>query len=189
MSSISTACRRWLTGVLLALALVLVSCGHVTSGVQGDQLREWRKGVWISGNGTYTVYTDDHYFVVSIEGDSAHPNLYCGASQLRFHRLGMAREQVLRLRQAPGGESTIFNRMIFQPDHTEAPLVMDTTLFTPGSCNIVDGVIYDAVTEVTDDYILISTCNGDKEKIFANGVSVYMPAGGGEFYSYRVSRL
>ncbi len=50
-------------------------------------------------------------------------------------------------------------------------------------------MIYDAVTEVTDEYILLATCNGDSEKIFANGVSVYMPASGGEFYSYRVEEM
>lgn len=180
---------RNIGGMLLLLALMSVSCGQTPSMDTGARLREWMKGIWITGNGTYTIYTDDHYFVVSVEGDSAHPNIYCGASQLRFNRKGTARLQALRVRQMPGGESTIFNRNIFQSDHTEAPMVIDTTLFTPGSCNIVDGVIYDAVTEVTDDYILLSTCNGDKEKIFSNGVYVYMPAGGGEFYSYRIARL
>lgn len=189
MYQCSAVSKCTMAGLFLSLALVLTCSAPASTEDGASRLREWQKGVWISGTGTYTIYTDDHYFVVSVEGDSAHPNLYCGASQLRYHRRGMARQQVLRLRQVPGGEMTTFNRMVFQPDHTEAPLVIDTTLFTPGSCNIVDGVIYDAVTEVADDYILISTCNGDKEKIYANGVSVYMPAGGGEFYSYRVSRL
>ncbi|MBD3299173.1 MAG: hypothetical protein GF341_10995 [candidate division Zixibacteria bacterium] len=173
---------------LLVLCCLMAACAQ-PSGQSVDRLREWRQGVWMSGTGTYTVYTDDHYFVVSIEGDSAKPNLYCGASQVTFHRRGIARQQVLRLRQVPGHEITLFNRSIFQPDHTEAPLVIDTTLFVPGTCTIADGVIYDAITEMTDEFILLSTCNGDKEKIFSNGVSVYMPAGGGEFYSYRVSRL
>jgi hypothetical protein len=135
------------------------------------------------------VYTDDHYFVISVEGDSAAPNLYCGGTQVEFHRRGMARRQVLRLRQSPGSDMTMFNASMFQPDHSESPLLIDTTLFVPGTCTIAGGVIYDAVTEATDKYILLSTCNGDREKILSSGVAVYLPAGGGEFYSYRIARL
>ena len=179
--------RPFLAAALL-LALAFVACARPPEGSQNN-LREWRKGVWISGGGTYTVYTEDHYFVVSVEGDSAAPNLYCGASQVVFHRRGMARRQVLRLRQSPGSDMQTFNASMIEPDHSEAPLVIDTSLFVPGTCTIAGGIIYDAVTESNDKYILLSTCNGDKEKIFSNGVSVYLPADGGEFYSYRVSRL
>jgi len=188
MAQSSVGHLRNACGLLLLFALMSVACAQTPINGAGH-LKEWIKGVWITGNGTYTIYTDDHYFVVSVEGDSAHANVYCGASQLKFTNKGMARLQVLRVRHMPGGEQTTFNRAIFQPDHTETPMVIDSTLFTPGSCNIVDGVIYDAITEVTDEYILISTCNGDKEKIFSNGVYVYMPEGGGEFYSYRIARL
>jgi hypothetical protein len=188
MVPLSVGLGRKIYGIPLLLSLLFVACVQ-PSGDGSDKLREWRKGVWISGDGTYTVYTDEHYFVVSVEGDSARPNLYCGASQVKFHRRGMARQQVLRLRQSPGGAMQTFSRFVFQPDHSEAPLVVDTTLFVPGTCTISDGVIYDAVTEVTGEYILLSTCNGDKEKIFSNGVAVYLPADGGEFYSYRISRL
>jgi hypothetical protein len=47
-------------------------------------------------------------------------------------------------------------------------------------------VIYDSVEEETDEYILLATCNGDKEKIFSDGRSVYMPANGGEYWAYRI---
>jgi len=66
---------------------------------------------------------------------------------------------------------------------------INSTLFSPGVCNVVDGIIYDSITEATDAYILLSTCNGDKEKIFAKGVSVYLPAGGGEAYAYRIEQF
>ncbi len=78
---------------------------------------------------------------------------------------------------------------LFQKDHTEAPLAIDPELFRAGVCNIKEGTIYDSITESTDEYILLSTCNGDKEKIFSNGVSVYMPAGGGQYYAYRIEKL
>ena len=173
--------------VLMAMA-VLVSCTSQSPSV-GEKLAEWRKGVWISGAGTYTIYTDSHYFVLSYTGDSANPNIYCGASQLRFHDKGMARRQIVRMRQFPGGAMNLSRLDAITADHTETPMPYDTSLFTPGTCVIEEGVIYDAVTEVTDDYILLATCNGDHEKIFANGVSAYMPASGGEFYSYRVEEL
>ncbi len=153
------------------------------------RLREWRKGVWLLPDGSFTIYTDSHYFVLVASGDSSNPNVYCGASQVRYNAKGMARKQVLRLRQVPGHHAVFFTENIFQEDKTETPLKIDATLFTPGACNIKEGVIYDAITEMTDTYILLSTCNGDKEKIFANGISVYLPAGGGEAYAYRVERF
>jgi len=153
------------------------------------RLAEWRKGVWISDNGTYTIYTDTHYFVISYEGDSASANLYFGASQVRFCKRGVARKQVIRLRQTPGRDMQLFKDLPFRPDHTEEPLSIDTTLFKPGRCITKKGIIYDSITETTAEYILLTTCNGDKEKIFSNGVSIYMPAGGGEYYSYRIEEL
>jgi hypothetical protein len=154
-----------------------------------SRLAEWRNGVWISGDGTYTIYTNDHYFVVSFEGDTTSPNLYFGASQVKYTSKGMARKQTIRYRQMPDGQKALFKATSFLPENTEAPLIIDTSLFKPGVCNIKDGVIYDAVTEVTDKYILLATCNGDKEKIFSDGRSVYLPADGGEFYSYRVEKI
>jgi len=145
----------WIALVLIFVALVL-SCSappveEQTQTSVKDKLAEWRKGVWLLGDGSYAIYTDTHYFVVMVSGDSASPNIYCGASQVKFH-----------------------------------DLEIDTTQFAPNTCNIVDGIIYDSVTEVTDEYILLATCNGDREKIFSNGTAAYLPAGGGEFYSVRI---
>jgi len=163
----------------LLVLLVFYSCTNLPTDT-ASKLAEWRKGVWISGTATYTVYTDDHYFVISYEGDSTAANLYFGSSQIHYCNKGQVRKQNLRMRHFPGRDSFLYKELVFQDDHTELPMNVDTTLFTPDACNIIDGVIYDAVVEVTDEYILLATCNGDKEKIFANGV---------EFYSYRVERL
>ncbi len=170
--------------VLFALA-ASVWCQDEPTSIQ-DRLAEWRQGVWIT---TYTIWTDSHYFVVSYEGNSVSPNIYVGASQVRFHNKGIARQQVLRLREAPGGDRQMFRETAFQSDHKEAPMVFDSSMFKPDVCNIIDGVIYDAIIKATDEYILLATCNGDKVKMLADGVSVYMPAGGGEYYSYRVEKL
>ncbi|NOY88398.1 MAG: hypothetical protein GXO93_03270 [FCB group bacterium] len=174
--------------VLLSL-LSVIFLGSSKSSNTAIKLKEWQKGVWIQPDGSYTIYTDTHYFVVSLNGDSSHTNIYCGASQIEYHNKGMARKQVLRIRKFPQGNLTFYKNSVFQSDKTEKKLTIDSTLFSPGKCNIVDGIIYDAITEETDNYILLSTCNGDKEKIFSNGVSVYLPASGGEFYSYRVEKL
>jgi hypothetical protein len=175
--------------------LAIISCSNTADKAADNgadiksRLTEWIKGVWISGDGTYTIYTDHHYFVISYEGDSSSPNIYCGSSQIVFHNKGMARKQNIRMRQSPGGEMQTFRLGLFTAAHGEAPLEIDTTLFVPGMCHIQDGIIYDAVTEVTDEYILLSTCNGDQEKIFADGRYAYLPADGGEFYSYRIEKL
>ena len=178
-------------GIVLLMTVIAVTFVGCCKSVQGEKnkLAEWRKGVWIAGAGTFTIYTDNHYFVVSYEGDSASSNIYCGASQLIFHNKGIARKQLIRLRQNPGGNLYSFRERTFASDRTEAPLVIDPNLFTPGTCHIKNGIIYDAVTEVADDYIFLATCNGDKEKIYSNGVSVYLPAGGGEYYSNRIEKF
>ena len=178
-------------GALLLVVMLLAALASCTSQPSSlaEKLAAWQKGVWISGAGTYTIYTDSHYFVVSYTGDSANPSIYCGASQLRFHDKGMARRQTVRMRQFPGGAMNLSRLDAITEDHTETPMPYDTTLFTPGTCVIEEGVIYDAVTEVTDEYILLATCNGDHIKLFGNGVFAYMPASGGEFYSYRVEEL
>lgn len=182
--------------LLSSLVLLVAVTGISLSAPHGDsdadiqaKLTEWQKGVWISGTGTYTIYTDHHYFVVSFEGDTLSPNIYVGASQLAFHNRGMARKQNLRLRQLPGGEMSSFVEHVFQGDHSEEPMLIDSTLFKPGVCNIKDGIIYDAVTEAGEDFILLATCNDDRIKLFSNGVSVYLPASGGAYYSYRVEKL
>ncbi len=183
-------CLRFVAifSLLLPVFALCISCSSSPDDI-GSKFAEWRKGVWILQDGSYAVYTDNHYFVIYASGDSAAANLYCGASQIEFHNKGMARKQVIRIRQFPGGELNFSKKSAHRPDNTETPLKIDTTLFAPNTCNIKDGIIYDSITEITDEYILLATCNGDKEKIFSNGVAVYLPAGGGEAYSYRVEKL
>ncbi|MCK4404492.1 MAG: hypothetical protein KAW02_05315 [candidate division Zixibacteria bacterium] len=181
-----------LNWVVMAALLVLlaVSCSAppVEEGKklsEENKLAEWRKGVWLLSDGSYAIYTDTHYFVVMVSGDTSAPNIYCGASQVKFHRKGMARKQVIRVRQLPGGE-LMTHKVNVLGHNAEIPLKIDTTQFAPNTCNIKDGIIYDSITEMTDEYILLTTCNGDHEKIFSNGVAVYLPAGGGEAYSIRI---
>ncbi len=178
---------------LLLFAVMFSLAFVVPASSQPDdiaaKLREWRKGVWLLPDGSFAIYTDNHYFVLVASGDSSRPNIYCGASQVQYHSKGMARKQALRVRQVPGRPMNFYVENLFKEDHTETPLVIDPELFRAGVCNFKDGVLYDSITEATDEYILLSTCNGDKEKIFSNGVSVYMPAGGGQYYAYRIEKL
>lgn len=171
------------------LACVLGYAGEDSALTAGEKLKSWRKGIWISGTGTYTVYSDRHYFVISSEGDSANQNLYYASSQVSYHQKGMTRHQVTRYRQRPGDRPLVWKKSIFTADHSESPPPVDTTLFTPGICVIQDGVIYDYILEATDTYVLLATCNGDREKIFNDGRSAYLPAAGGQFWSYRVEKL
>ncbi|HWR83280.1 MAG TPA: hypothetical protein VN285_08255 [Candidatus Deferrimicrobium sp.] len=170
----------------LTALLIASAAGPAMSADLQKQLAEWRKGVWMTEDGSYTIYTDSHYFVVFVDGDSSSANVYLGASQVQYHSKGMARKQVLRFRQLPGGQPIVEKEAIGQADGTEEPMQADTTLFAPGVCHIKDGIIYDSITEATEEYILLATCNGDREKIYANGVAEYLPASGGRFVSYRV---
>lgn len=163
---------------------VLLACSQEQT--TGDRLREWRQGVWMLTDGSYAIYTENHYFVISASGDSSRANIYCGASQIRFTDKGMARKQTLRVRKFPGGDLAMSKDSPPANDQDYAPLEIDMALFQPGSCNIADGVIYDSVTEETDDFILLATCNGDEEKIFSDGRSAYLPAGGGEYWARRI---
>jgi len=177
---------------LFALSVIFLLLAFSCSKPPADlktRLAEWTKGVWILQDGSYAIYTDTHYFVISASGDSSSPNIYCGASQIQYHNKGIARKQIIRVRQFPGSKLTFFQKVVIQPDTTETPLKVDSTQFAPNTCNIKDGIIYDSITEVKDDYILLTTCNGDQEKIFSNGVSVYLPAGGGAAYSFRIERF
>jgi hypothetical protein len=166
------------------LIVLIVSCS--TTQTTGEKLRQWRRGVWQLADGSYAIYTDSHYFVVSANGDSAQANIYCGGSQLRITDKGMARKQTLRIRKLPGGDLQLLKESRSNSEPREAVLQLDMTQFEPGKCNTNKGIIYDSVTEESDEYILLATCNGDKEKIFSDGRSVYMPASGGEFWAYRI---
>ena len=180
----------FIVAVSAGTMICVVGCGSEPADRDvKSRLASWRQGVWVSGSATYTIYTGSHYFVISSEGDTAASNLYVGASQLVFHERGMARRQLIRLRQLPGSELNSFRVIDLAADHEEPELEIDSLLFVPGTCTVKDGIIYDAVTEVTDSSILLSTCDGDKEIIYSNGISVYMPATGGEFYSYRIEMV
>lgn len=154
-----------------------------------DKLIEWRTGVWLGAGGTYTIWTPKHYFVLSTSGDTANPNLYYGCSQVSYHEKGLTRYQVQRFRKFPGGDLTMFSENTLTAEHRESPYSPDTTLFDIKTCVIKDGVIYDAITEITDTSVLLNSCYGDKERIFSDGKAVYFPAGGGQFWSYRVEEL
>ena len=174
--------------IVLTAALVH-SCS--TTPTTESRLREWYRGVWLSDGGGYTVWTDAHYFVVSAAGDSSRINLYCGSSQVRYTDKGIARRQTLRIRQLPGSALQTFNDYSMYDEGedggvAEAPLEINMNLFEPGVCNVVKGVIYDSVTEETPEYIVLSSCNGDRIKIFSDGRMLYIPSGGRESWSYRI---
>ncbi len=172
--------------IILLLLICAADSAWPEAAETRDKLRDWRTGVWLLADGSYTIYTDTHYFVISVSGDSSRTNLYCGASKVHFTDKGMARAQTMRIRQMPGGQLKWYKEAENTADIGLGIPNYDETLFKPGTCNIVNGVIYDSVTEVTDDYILLSTCNGDKEKIFSDGRSVYLPASGGEHWATRI---
>jgi hypothetical protein len=180
----------------IALPILLVAAGLLASTCSSrpttaERLRAMRTGVWISNGGGYTVWTGSHYFVVSAKGEGQSTNIYCGASQVRYTDRGIARKQNLRLRQLGAEAPAIsLDYSMFKEGAgstvEETPLEIDETLFKPGQCVIEGGVIYDSIAEETDEYILLSSCNGDQVKIYMDGRSVYMPAGGGEAWSYRI---
>ena len=170
--------------LILTLGVVVEATGPPPD--VAARLRDWQKGVWVSGAGTYTIWTDSHYFVIqaSPQGDSL--NIYCGSSQVVYTDKGVARKQLVRVRKVPG--QTLYAGLTDAYDSTgaETPLIIDESNFKPGQCVQVEGIIYDSVDEVGDDYILMSTCNGDKIKLYRNGISAFLPAGGGEYRSVRI---
>lgn len=171
------------------VASLLMSCSSPPP--EENKLKEWRTGVWLSQGGGFSIWTDTHYFLVTASGDSTAANIYCGASQVVYTEKGIARKQVLRIRQRPNrplrthSDFSAFSDAV-DGGVVEAPLEIDPELFKPGTCNVVDGIIYDSVTEETDDFILLSSCDGDRIKIFSDGRSAYLPSGGGEYWSYRL---
>ena len=184
--------RPILFASIAAAVLFGVSCAKTES--TAERLREMRVGVWVTTGGVYTVWTDQHYFVVSATGDSASTNIYCGASQVAFTDFGIARKQNMRLRQMGQNRPIIFNdysvfREGSESSIEEIPLEIDTALFNPSTCVIENGVIYDSILEMTEEYILLATCDGDREKIFSNGRAVYLPSGGGEHWSFRIESV
>lgn len=171
--------------LVIALSVVMSSCSNPVGSV-GEKLARFRQGTWFSGSGTYTVWTDRHYFVISYEGDSTRANIYCGVSQVEYFDQGTARGQTLRIRKFSSGDIKLSRDNGLLVDSSEVRLAFDNSKFAPETCVLDNGILYDAIIEQNDDYILLASCNGDREKIYADGVAVYLPAGGGEYYSYRI---
>ena len=138
------------TRITLAVLLlpILLASSQAQLQTTEQRLRESRKGVWLLPDGSFTIYTDAHYFVIVGSGDSTSPNIYCGASQVRYNAKGMARKQVVRMRQAPGAPLDFFANNVFQADKTEAPITIDPALFSPGVCNVKAGIIYSEADSV-----------------------------------------
>ena len=53
--------------LVISFLLIVFSCSTPPSDVK-TKLAEWRKGVWILPDGSYTIYTDTHYFVLVASG-------------------------------------------------------------------------------------------------------------------------
>ncbi|HEX7343177.1 MAG TPA: hypothetical protein VF398_02875 [bacterium] len=187
MRAAASVAAMAVAGMFLSTALAQNS---ESAGGAASTLAQWRQGVWLLQDGSFAIYTDSHYFVLLAEGgDGDNANIYCGASQIRFHDQGLARKQILRVRKVPSGEFSFFKDNVLTEDHGERLMEIDPSQFSPGNCNIKDGIIYDSITEMGNDYILLTSCNGDREKIFSNGVAVYLPAGGGESHQYRIEEF
>ncbi len=176
--------------VIIALAFCFASpCFSQPS--TASKLQEWKRGVWLSSGGGYAVWTDTHYFVVWGSGEGAKAQVYCGSSRVRYTDKGIARHQNLRIRKTPSSELRIKDDYSMYPESenggvVEAPLEIDMSNFSPGVCNIVEGVIYDSVTEETPEYILLSSCNGDEIQLFSDGRYLYKSSDGSETWSYRI---
>jgi len=146
--------------------------------------------VWLSSGGGYAVWTGTHYFVVWGAGEGDKAQVYCGSSRVRYTDKGIARQQNLRIRKTSSSKLRITEdySMYTESENgvVEAPLEIDLNQFSPGTCNIVEGVIYDSVSEETTEYILLSSCNGDKEQIFIDGRSLFKSSDGSETWWYRI---
>ena len=156
-----------------------------------SKLQEWKRGVWLSSGGGYSVWTDTHYFVVWGAGEGANAQVYCGSSRVRYTDKGIARHQNLRIRKTASSELRIKDDSSIYTESenggvVEVPLEIDMSHFSPGACNIVDGVIYDSVTEESSDYILLSSCNGDQLQLYNDGRFLYKSSDGSETWSYRI---
>ncbi len=180
------------TVVWIAVAMAACFVDPVSAQIStAEKIHDWQRGVWLSSDGGYAVWTDTHYFVVWGSGDGAESQVYCGSSRVRYTDKGIARNQNLRIRKTRNAELRITTgySMYGEPENghvAEEPLAIDMNQFTPGKCNIVDGVIYDSVTEETTEYILLSSCNGDKMQLFSDGRSLYKSSDGSETWSYRI---
>ncbi|MBK7142099.1 MAG: hypothetical protein IPH75_08470 [bacterium] len=173
--------------LVLAAVAAVSTLGLTTHQSENDpEWFQWAKGVWLFENSSYMVITDSHYFVITASGDTSNPLIYCAASQLAFTPKGLVHTERLFAAHRPEGENELFRAT--QTDR-ELPLSVDTAKFVAEKSEVVNDVWYDAIIELTDDYVLLSTNNGDKAKFFKDGRAVYMPKAGGEFISRKVEQL
>jgi hypothetical protein len=152
------------------------------------KLMEWRTGVWINSGG-YSIYTSTHYFIISANGNPKSPDAYCGASQLAFTDKGIAWQQNIRVRLSPISSPQIDFAPLVNKQNQELPMTIDQNQFRTKTCHSNNYILYSPVTEITENGITLQMCNGDSEKIFSDGRSVYLPAGGGEIWSYRIEKF
>jgi hypothetical protein len=130
-----------------------------------DRFRQWRKGVWSCGPGSFAVYTDDHYLVVSADPDGS--NVYCGRAEVRYTDDGIETRQTVRVRQRPDGELVT----LVESEVTPAQPTLHR------------------VAEVGEDFILFDSCGGDRFRLQADGTETYMPAEGPEVVWRRIEML
>lgn len=130
-----------------------------------ERIQAWRKGVWSDGENSFAIWTDRYYFVISVS--SAGENIYCGASEVRYTDEGIETYQKVRVRRPPGGELFTF----VETDKQKARPILHR------------------ITEVGEDFILFESCAGDHFRLQADGVEVYMPAGGNDVIWRRIESL
>ena len=130
-----------------------------------ERMKEWQKGVWTCGPGSFAVWTDRHYFVVSASPDG--DNVYCGRAEVRYTDEGIETHQTVRVRQQPGGSLQTF----VETSETPAQPILHR------------------VAEVGEDFVLFESCGGDRFRLRADGVEVYLPAQGGEVIWQRLERI
>ena len=130
-----------------------------------ERIDTWRKGVWSDGENSFAIWTDSYYFVISVS--PAGENIYCGVAEVRYTDKGIEMRQTVRVRRPPGGELFTFaetNKQKAQP-------------------------ILHRVAEVGEDFILFDSCAGDRFRLQADGVDVYMPASGNDVIWRRIENL
>jgi hypothetical protein len=130
-----------------------------------ERIRTWCKGVWSDGENSFTIWTDSYYFVISASPTGE--NIYCGAAEVRYTDEGIETRQTVRVRRPPKGELFIFAETDKQ---TAQPILH-------------------RVAEVGEDFILFDSCAGDRFRLQADGVDVYMPAFGNDVIWRRIESL
>lgn len=130
-----------------------------------ERIRTWRKGVWSDGENCFVIWTDSYYFVISVS--PVGENIYCGAAEVRYTDEGIETRQTVRVRRPPGGELFAF----VETDKQKAQPILHR------------------VAEVGEGFILFDSCADDRFRLQADGIDVYMPAGGDNVIWRRIECL